>query len=97
MPESVIFFFLPSFSSRPFIFSVITGPVLFVTCPADDDCHVIFVLIKFLKGQNMLMFLQNAIIKAFGILKRSAAEVNIEYGLRKDISDLIVQASDEVC
>uniref|UniRef100_A0A0B6Y8H9 fumarate hydratase n=1 Tax=Arion vulgaris TaxID=1028688 RepID=A0A0B6Y8H9_9EUPU len=37
-----------------------------------------------------------AIIRAFGILKRSAAEVNIEYGLPKDIAALIIKASDEV-
>lgn len=37
-----------------------------------------------------------AIIRAFGILKRCAAEVNLIYGLDKTISELIVKASDEV-
>lgn len=36
------------------------------------------------------------IIKAFGILKKSAAKVNMEYGLQKEIAAAIVKASDEV-
>uniref|UniRef100_A0ABM0MX52 fumarate hydratase n=1 Tax=Saccoglossus kowalevskii TaxID=10224 RepID=A0ABM0MX52_SACKO len=36
------------------------------------------------------------LIKAFGILKRAAAEINKEYGLNNEIADYIVKASDEV-
>ncbi|KAI5607446.1 fumarate hydratase, mitochondrial precursor [Silurus asotus] len=36
------------------------------------------------------------VIKAFGILKRAAAEVNKDYGLDTKIADAIVQAADEV-
>merc|ERR1712142_496668 len=36
------------------------------------------------------------VIKAFGILKRAAAEVNKDYGLDPKIADAIVQAADEV-
>ena len=36
------------------------------------------------------------LIKAFGILKKAAAEVNIEFGLPDNISKAIVQAADEV-
>lgn len=35
-------------------------------------------------------------IKAFGILKRAAAEVNQDYGLDPKIAAAIVQAADEV-
>ncbi|XP_059155614.1 probable fumarate hydratase, mitochondrial [Physella acuta] len=45
-------------------------------------------------GQTEIMPL--AIIRAFGILKRCAAQVNIEYGLSKDIAEHIVKAADEV-
>ena len=36
------------------------------------------------------------LIKAFGILKRCAAEVNVEYGLNPRTASLIVKACDEV-
>ncbi|KAA8589953.1 fumarate hydratase, mitochondrial [Etheostoma spectabile] len=36
------------------------------------------------------------VIKAFGVLKRAAAEVNKEYGLDPKIADAIIQAADEV-
>uniref|UniRef100_A0A4W4F7V4 Fumarate hydratase, mitochondrial n=1 Tax=Electrophorus electricus TaxID=8005 RepID=A0A4W4F7V4_ELEEL len=36
------------------------------------------------------------VIKAFGVLKRAAAEVNKEFGLETRIADAIVQAADEV-
>ncbi|XP_052373238.1 fumarate hydratase, mitochondrial-like [Oncorhynchus keta] len=36
------------------------------------------------------------VIKAFGILKRAAAEVNKDYGLDPRLADAIVQAADEV-
>lgn len=36
------------------------------------------------------------IIKAFGILKKSAAKVNMEYGLKQEIAAAIIKASDEV-
>ncbi|XP_076314161.1 fumarate hydratase, mitochondrial-like isoform X2 [Tachypleus tridentatus] len=36
------------------------------------------------------------VIKAFGILKKAAAEVNREFGLDKKIADAICQAADEV-
>ncbi|XP_066552915.1 fumarate hydratase, mitochondrial isoform X3 [Amia ocellicauda] len=36
------------------------------------------------------------VIKAFGILKRAAAEVNKDYGLDPKIADAIVKAADEV-
>ncbi|XP_067901375.1 fumarate hydratase, mitochondrial isoform X2 [Heterodontus francisci] len=36
------------------------------------------------------------VIKAFGILKRAAAEVNMEYGLDAKIANSIIKAADEV-
>lgn len=39
---------------------------------------------------------QIQVIKAFGILKRAAAEVNKDYGLDPRLADAIVQAADEV-
>lgn len=36
------------------------------------------------------------VIKAFGVLKKAAAEVNKEYGLDAKISDAISKAADEV-
>ncbi len=36
------------------------------------------------------------IIKAFGYLKRAAAEVNIEYGLDAGVAENICKACDEV-
>jgi fumarate hydratase class II len=36
------------------------------------------------------------LIKAFGILKKSAAKVNLEFGLKKEVSNAIQAASDEV-
>uniref|UniRef100_A0A6Q2XS64 Fumarate hydratase, mitochondrial n=1 Tax=Esox lucius TaxID=8010 RepID=A0A6Q2XS64_ESOLU len=36
------------------------------------------------------------VIKAFGILKRAAAEVNKDYGLDPRLADAIIQAADEV-
>lgn len=35
-------------------------------------------------------------IRAFGILKRAAAEVNTDYGLDPKIAEAIVKAADEV-
>lgn len=37
-----------------------------------------------------------ALIKAFGILKKAAAKVNLEFGLDAKISEAIQQAADEV-
>lgn len=37
-----------------------------------------------------------SVIRAFGILKKSAAKVNMDYKLNKEIGDAIVKASDEV-
>jgi fumarate hydratase class II len=36
------------------------------------------------------------LIKAFAVLKRAAAEVNMTYGLDKKVGDAIKQAADEV-
>ena len=36
------------------------------------------------------------LIKAFAILKKSAAKVNVEFGLNPKISDAIVKSSDDV-
>jgi fumarate hydratase class II len=36
------------------------------------------------------------VIKAFGILKKVAAKVNIEFGMDKRIGNAIMKASDEV-
>jgi fumarate hydratase, class II len=36
------------------------------------------------------------LIKAFGILKKAAALVNLNFGLPKNVSEAIVQAADEV-
>ncbi len=37
-----------------------------------------------------------AVIKAFGILKKAAAKVNMTYGLNEKIADAIMNACDEV-
>jgi len=39
---------------------------------------------------------QLPVIKAFGILKKAAAEVNKDYGLDPKIADAISKACDEV-
>ena len=36
------------------------------------------------------------VIKAFGLLKKSAAMVNLNYGLQPDIADAMIKACDEV-
>lgn len=36
------------------------------------------------------------VIKAFGILKKAAAQVNVKYGLDKKVGDAVSKASDEV-
>lgn len=41
-------------------------------------------------------FFQIPVVKAFGILKKAAAEVNKEYGLDPKIADAISKACDEV-
>jgi len=45
-------------------------------------------------GESEVM--PESIIKAFGILKKCAAKVNINFGLNKKIADAIIAASDEV-
>ncbi|KAJ1981025.1 hypothetical protein H4R34_002240 [Dimargaris verticillata] len=45
-------------------------------------------------GENERM--PEPLIKAFGVLKRSAAIVNMSYGLDKTVGDAIVKAADEV-
>ena len=35
-------------------------------------------------------------IKAFGVLKRAAAKVNIEFGLDENTANTIIKAADEV-
>jgi fumarate hydratase class II len=40
--------------------------------------------------------LQLPVIKAFGILKKAAAEVNKDYGLDPKVADAISKACDEV-
>ena len=37
------------------------------------------------------------VIKAFGVLKKAAAEVNVEFGLDPVVAGAISQAADEVC
>jgi fumarate hydratase class II len=37
-----------------------------------------------------------SIVKALGVLKKSAAIVNMRYNLKKDIGEAIVKASEEV-
>ena len=37
------------------------------------------------------------LIKAFGVLKKAAAEVNMTYGMDKVVGDAIKLAADEVC
>ncbi|GFT25667.1 fumarate hydratase, mitochondrial [Nephila pilipes] len=41
-------------------------------------------------------YLQQPVIKAFGILKKAAADVNKEFGLDPRVADAICQAADEV-
>lgn len=43
-----------------------------------------------------MVFLQLPVIKAFGVLKKAAAQVNMEFGLDPKISDAISKAADEV-
>lgn len=40
--------------------------------------------------------LQQPVIKAFGILKKAAADINREFGLDNRIADAISRAADEV-
>lgn len=52
-----------------------------------------------MKKDYMLKFTlvsQVQVIRAFGILKRAAAEVNQDYGLDPKIANAIVKAADEV-
>lgn len=42
------------------------------------------------------VYLQEPVIKAMGILKKAAAEVNKSYGLDPKIADAISKAADEV-
>lgn len=37
------------------------------------------------------------LIKAFGVLKRAAAEVNMTYGMDKTVGEAVKAAADEVC
>jgi fumarate hydratase class II len=37
------------------------------------------------------------LIRAFGVLKKAAAKVNVTYGMDAKIGDAISRASDEVC
>ena len=45
---------------------------------------------------DVCFFLQKPVIKAFGVLKKAAAEVNKEFGLDPKIAEAISQAADEV-
>ena len=36
------------------------------------------------------------VIKAFGLLKKSAAKANLNYGLEQNIADAMIQACDEI-
>ena len=45
--------------------------------------------------RHVIIF-QLDVIKAFGYLKRAAAEVNIEYGLDANVAENICKACDEV-
>ena len=36
------------------------------------------------------------VVRAFGILKKAAAKVNLNYGLEPKIADAVIQAADEV-
>lgn len=42
------------------------------------------------------LYFQAPVIKAFGILKKAAAEVNMEFGLDKQVAEHISKACDEV-
>lgn len=44
----------------------------------------------------MLFNLQPPVIRAFGYLKKAAAEVNKEFGLDNSVADNIMKAADEV-
>ena len=46
-----------------------------------------------IRSQN---FWKIEIVKAFGILKKAAAKVNMLYGLDEKIANVIIKASDEV-
>lgn len=45
---------------------------------------------------KLILVSQVQVIRAFGILKRAAAEVNQDYGLDPKIANAIVKAADEV-
>lgn len=36
------------------------------------------------------------VVRAFGILKKSAAKANLEFGLKPEIANAMVQACDEI-
>ena len=47
--------------------------------------------------ESFFFFIQKApVIRAFGILKKAAAEVNKEFGLDENIANNIMKAADEV-
>lgn len=43
------------------------------------------------------MFAQIEVIKALALLKKAAAEVNVEFGLDATVAENIKRAADEVC
>lgn len=45
---------------------------------------------------TMIKCLQLPVIKAFGVLKKAAAQVNKEYGLDATVAEAIAKAADEV-
>ena len=45
---------------------------------------------------GLVVILQAPVIRAFGILKKAAAEVNKEFGLDENIANNIMKAADEV-
>jgi len=49
-----------------------------------------------LPNNNTSFYLKAPVIRAFGFLKKAAAEVNKEFGLDASVADNIMKAADEV-
>ena len=61
-----------------------------------SSLHNIIITILISNNDCTNAALQRPVIKAFGVLKKAAAEVNTEFGLDPKLAGAICQAADEV-
>jgi fumarate hydratase class II len=71
-------------------------------CQAASEVTSIILSVRFRSLQNFDIGgpterLPLPLIKAFGILKKAASRVNVEYGMDPKIGDAIQRAADDVC